>query len=146
VLQEANLRRDDQLLALPTAELNQVVERLSADSNDPLLGGLPFHHAVDGQVLPAHPLDNRRSIPTLVRHTEIEVAAFLTATALFEGVLTKKRRLVGDETWRAIEAAYQVTERPNRPWNQDLWSDSFTGIPSLRLADGLSALGADVWS
>jgi para-nitrobenzyl esterase len=147
-LREANLQRVDQLLAWPTAELNRVFARLSANSNDPVLGGLAFHPGVDGFVLPAHPLDRLRPIPTLIGHAENEIAEFqaLNATVLLEGLLTKKRGLVGEETWQALEAAYRSTEKANRPWRDDLWCDAFTAIPSLRLADGLSARGAKVWS
>jgi para-nitrobenzyl esterase len=144
----ANLQRVDQLLALPTAELNAVFERLSADSADPLLGGSPFHPAVDGIVLQSHPLDNLRPIPTLIGHAENEVAAFQAnkVFAFRDGLLVKKRSLVGDAAWSVIEQAYRSTERPNRRWDNDLWSDAFTVIPSLRLADGLTAIGTDVWS
>ena len=44
------------------------------------------------------------------------------------------------------QESIQAHARPERDPLMDLFSDSFTGIPSLRLADQLKGLGADVWS
>lgn len=147
-LREAGLRpgEDEKLLALPASDLHRVFNALAAASNSALLGGEAFHPAVDGVVLPKHPLLALAPVPTLIGHCENEGVTFAKVTTLTEGLPKKVRSLVGAARWEALTAAYTGTPRPQRDPTVDLFSDMFTGIPSLRLADGLVTAGAPVWS
>lgn len=137
---------DEKLLALPASELHRIFNALAAASNTALLGGEAFHPAVDGVVLPQHPLLALAPVPTMIGHCENEGVTFADVTTLIEGLPQKVRSLVGAARWEALTSAYASTPRPERDPTVDLFSDMFTGIPSLRLADGLVALGAPVWS
>lgn len=146
-LGEAGLRPggDEKLLALPASDLYRIFKALSAASNSALLGGEAFHPAVDGAVLPRHPLLALAPVPTMIGHCENEGVTFAKVTTLIEGLPKKIRSLVGAARWAALTDTYARTPRPRRDPTVDLFSDMFTGIPSLRLADGLVAVGAPVW-
>ncbi|MEO8287811.1 MAG: carboxylesterase/lipase family protein [Chloroflexota bacterium] len=148
VLRAANVQHSEQLLALPANELNAVFGRVAASSNDALVAGEPFHPAVDGVVIPTHPLENLRPLPTLVGYCENEIAFFkeIGSTALLEGLPARVRRIAGEETWRLLEQTYMTTERRDRSWHDDLVNDALFGVPSLRLANGITAAGAGVWA
>lgn len=147
-LGEAGLRPgdDEKLLALPASDLHRIFNALAAASNTALLGGEAFHPAVDGVVLPEHPLLALAPVPTLIGHCENEGVTFADVKTLIDGLPKKVRSLVGAARWDTLTAAYTGTPRPQRDPTVDLFSDTFTGIPSLRLADRLVALGAPVWS
>lgn len=81
----------------------------------------------------------------MIGHCENEGVTFANVATLIEGLPKKVRSLVGVERWEALTAAYASTPRPHRDPTIDLFSDTFTGIPSLRLANGLVAISAPVW-
>lgn len=147
-LREAGLRPgdDERLLALPASDLHRIFNALAVASNTALLGGEAFHPAVDGVVLPQHPLRALAPVPAMIGHCENEGVTFANVTTLVEGLPRKVRSLVGVERWAELTATYASTPRPQRDPTTDLFSDMFTGIPSLRLADRLVAAGAPVWS
>lgn len=147
-LAEAGLRRgeDERLLKLSVDDLRRVFSALSAKAASPLLGGEPFHPAIDGVVLPRHPLLSLAPVPTMIGHCENEGATFEEFKPLYDGLPMKVRSLVGEARWSALTATYRDHPRPGRDPRTDLFSDCFTGIPSLRLADALAAAGTPVWS
>lgn len=147
-LAKAGLQPDDdaKLMALPVEELKRIFKLMGDESNTALLGGEPFRPAIDGYVLPTHPLQNLAPVPTLIGHCENEGLTFAGVKNLLEGLPKRVRSLAGDARWEALTAAYAASARPQRDPMMDLFSDCFTGIPSLRLADGLAAVDAPVWS
>ncbi|WP_319567498.1 carboxylesterase/lipase family protein [Cohaesibacter marisflavi] len=147
-LAEAGLKpgEDEKLMALPLEELKRIFAAMGAKSKSILLGGEPFHPAIGDSVLPKHPLETLSAIPALIGHCENEGQTFAHFENLFEGLPLKVRSLVGEEKWNELARIYKAHARPERDPLMDLFSDSFTGIPSLRLADQLKGLGADVWS
>lgn len=148
LLQEAGLEpgEDEALLDLPLEELKRVFLAIASNANTPLLGGEPYHPALDDTVLPKHPLDNLAPVSALIGHCENEAMTFARMASLIEGFPKKIRSKIGDALWQGLEETYAATARPERDPGLDLFSDCFTGIPSLRLANGLKALGASVWS
>ena len=143
------LRRDDidSLINLPAADLNKLFAQLAAASDSILLGGEAFQPAMDNFVLPKHPLENLSPVPTLIGGCENEGMFFsaIDHTLLLNGLRRKVRSKIEEDHWKKIVKTYQATERRDRPWRIDLFSDMFTNIPSLCLANGLKALGAPVW-
>jgi para-nitrobenzyl esterase len=50
----------------PTEEFNHLFATLATSSNSDLISGEPFHPAIDGIVLPKHPLKTLRNVPTMI--------------------------------------------------------------------------------
>ena len=133
-------------LSLSTAELFSVFAELANRSDSALLGGEPFHPAVDGIVLPKHPLEALSPVSAMIGHCAYEARPFtrlVTAKRFTSGLPRRVRTLVGESTWSQIGKAYR---NRGQEWQSDLFTDIFIAIPSLRLADSLTAAGASVWS
>lgn len=137
-----------QLQQMPVAELNNLFIKVAAQSNTPLLGGEAYHPAVDGSLLPGHPLDHLNPVPTLIGHCRDESGLFVAGKAvnLLEGLPARVRAKVGDATWAQVQRTYQQTTAAEGDWQRELFSDIFVGVPALRLADRLAAAGAPVWA
>lgn len=150
VLKVAGLADDQahRLQDLPVAELNNLFIQVAARSNTPLLGGEAYHPAVDGSLLPRHPLENLTPVPALIGHCRDESGLFVAGKAvnLLEGLPARVRGKVGEATWANLVATYQRTTAPDGDWQRESFSDTFVGVPALRLADRLVAAGAPVWA
>lgn len=148
VLAEAGLQPgdDEKLMKLPADELQRLFSAVAAKSDTALLGGEPFHPAIDGAVLQKHPLRTLATVPTLVGHCENEALTFSSMAALLEGLPAKVHALAGEKLWAGLTEAYEQNARPQRDPSLDLFSDCFTGVPSLRLSDELTKVGAPVWN
>jgi para-nitrobenzyl esterase len=147
MLDAAGVSDIDALMDLSTDAFNAACQQVALDGNDPVFGGMPFHPAIDGIVLPAHPLDNLRRIPTLVGTCADEIGLFevFDNKPLINGMPVRMRHYGGETWWQALNDTYQATTRGER-WRSELLGDGFIGIPSLRLADALAAVGAVVWA
>jgi para-nitrobenzyl esterase len=146
MLNAAGVDDVEALMRLSTDAFNAACQQVAWDEDDPVLGGMPFHPAIDGVVLPAHPLDNLRRIPTLIGICADEIGLFemFDSRPLLNGIPARIRHYAGEAQWQALTDTYQATTRGTR-WRSELLSDGFINIPSLRLADALIAGGADVW-
>lgn len=137
-----------QLQQMPVAELNNLFIKVAEQSNTPLLGGEAYHPAVDGSLLPVHPLEALHAVPTLIGHCRDESGLFVAGKAvnLLEGLPARVRAKVGEATWAQVEQTYQQSTGAGGDWQRELFSDIFVGVPALRLADRLAAAGAPVWA
>ena len=136
------------LIELPTDELNAAFSKISAGSGTAFLGGEPYRPEIGGQVLPVHPARNLASIPTMIGHCDDEAEFFMAtgARTLTQGLPLRMEANTSDQVWATLSDRYSKTARPGRTWQNDLLSDAFTAVPSLRLAEGLTARGAPVWN
>ena len=150
VLKTAGLAPDQahQLQAMPVAQLNNLFIEVAEQSNTALLGGEAYHPAVDGHVLPQHPLENLSPVPALIGHCRDESGLFVAGKAvnLLEGLPARVRGKVGEAMWADVLETYQHTVAAGGDWQRELFSDLFVGVPALRLADRLAAAGAPVWT
>ncbi|WP_455924891.1 carboxylesterase/lipase family protein [Pseudomonas putida] len=137
-----------QLQYMPVADLNNLFIKVASQSNTPLLGGEAYHPAVDGSLLPHHPLEGLTPVPTLIGHCRDESGLFVAGKAvnLLEGLPARVRAKVGEAAWQQVVQTYQATTAAGGDWQRELFSDIFVGVPALRLADRLSAAGAPVWT
>ena len=147
MLDAASVDNVEALMNLPTDAFNAACQQVAWIEDDPILGGIPFHPAIDNVVLPAHPLDHLRRIPTLVGTCTDEIGLFeiFDNKPLINGMPVRWRHDGGAAWWQALTDIYQATARGER-WRSELLGDGFIGIPSLRLADALAAGGTDVWA
>lgn len=146
MLDAAGVNDAEALMSLSTDAFNAACKQVAWDEDDPVLGGMPFHPAIDGIVLPAHPLHHLRRIPALIGICADEIGLFemFGNKPLLNGIPARIRHYAGEAQWRVLTDTYQATTRGER-WQSELLSDGFINIPSLRLADALIAGGADVW-
>lgn len=146
MLDTAGVENVEALMSLSTDAFNAACQLVALIEDDPILGGMPFHPAIDGLVLPVHPLDNLRRIPTLVGTCADEIGLFevFDNKPLINGMPVRMRHYGGEAWWQALTDTYQATAGGGR-WKSELLGDGFIGIPSLRLANALAAGSTDVW-
>jgi para-nitrobenzyl esterase len=112
------------------------------------LGGVLFGPVVDGQVLPAQPLDvalagGLRDVPLWFGSCRDEMAMFLRSGA--DDAVAVARTRVGAADFDRLLDVYSATARPDEDPVQALLTDEMWVRPVVELAEAQSAAGGRAW-
>jgi para-nitrobenzyl esterase len=137
----------DRFLALDAGAMQIAFRKTFESGGDGRIGPIAFHPGIDGTVFRQHPLRTLHRVPTLIGHCKSEMQFFKSMPGpTYAGTLAKAEALAGPAAWQGIKACYDKALHNAVPPEIELASDAFCVDASLRLANGLNAKGAPVWS